>query len=134
MTFADPGGNSPSSTTAGQSSKAGKNSTAGKSSTASSTAWGPDTDDTMYVEVDEAHVVRPQLRVQRYATDFLNVRLMFVGILAAIFGGGAVTLLGWKVLKATSLPAFNTSMMSRALATFALVVFLLVLGGLLFWG
>lgn len=133
MTFADPGGNSPSSTTAGQSSTAGKNSTAGKSSTASSTAWGPDTGDTMYVEVDEAHVVRPQLRVQRYATDFLNVRLMFLGIFAAIFGGGAVTLLGWKVLKATSLPAFNTSMMSRALATFALVLFLLVLGGLLFW-
>lgn len=85
------------------------------------------------LEDESGSIVRPQLRERAYASDLPTLKGTVVGILLAIFGGSAVTLLAWKILKATSLPAFNTSMVPRALSTCALVIFLVALAVLLFF-
>lgn len=95
------------------------------SATGMPTAIGP--------EGESGSIVRPQLREKAYASDLPTLKGTVFGILLAIFGGSAVTLLAWKILKATSLPAFNTSMVTRALSTFALVIFLVALAVLLFF-
>lgn len=66
--------------------------------------------------------------VEAYVTDLPSRRQMLFGILAAILGGGAFTLLCWLVLRQTSLPAFNTSMVTRGLATAGTVTVLIVVG------
>ncbi|QNE88706.1 galactan 5-O-arabinofuranosyltransferase [Corynebacterium incognita] len=85
------------------------------------------------LEGESGSIVRPQLREKAYASDLPTLKRTVFGILLAIFGGSAVTLLAWKILKATSLPAFNTSMVTRALSTFALAIFLVALAVLLFF-
>ncbi len=66
--------------------------------------------------------------VEPYTTDLPGRRQMLLGLLAATFGGGAFTLLCWLVLKQTSLPAFNTSMVTRGLATAGTALVLIILG------
>ena len=51
-----------------------------------------------------------------YKPDVLPYASTVWRILAAVVGGGAFTLMSWFVLHAVSLPAFNTSMVTRALA------------------
>ncbi|GAB3947612.1 galactan 5-O-arabinofuranosyltransferase [Corynebacterium tapiri] len=59
-----------------------------------------------------------------------------VGVLwrmaASTLGGGAFALVCWLVLKMTSLPAFNTSMVTRALATAGTAMVLVITGVLAF--
>src|SRR5699024_251087 len=54
----------------------------------------------------------------RDTTSFLGV---LVGMAAAAIGGGLVTLIAWFVFKQVSLPAFNTSMVTRGLSTAGIV-------------
>nr|WP_283117313.1 galactan 5-O-arabinofuranosyltransferase [Corynebacterium stationis] len=51
---------------------------------------------------------------------------------AAAIGGGLVTLIAWFVFKQVSLPAFNTSMVTRGLSTAGIVVTVVVVAGLLY--
>ena len=55
-----------------------------------------------------------------------------LAILLAALGGGLVTLAGWVAFRSVSLPAFSTSMVTRALATVGIVATLVVVGILLF--
>ena len=66
--------------------------------------------------------------MQSYLTDKPSYRGTLIGILAAWAGAFVLALAAWLVLKQTSLPAFNTSMVSRAVATAAIVAILLVVG------
>lgn len=59
-------------------------------------------------------VVSPR---ERYAPDDLPSGQVALRTLAAGIAGGVLALVAWFVLKAVSLPAFNTSMVTRALAT-----------------
>ncbi|PQM74157.1 hypothetical protein C5Y44_09735 [Corynebacterium sp. J010B-136] len=51
---------------------------------------------------------------------------------AAAIGGGLVTLIAWFVFKQVSLPAFNTSMVTRGLSTAGIVVTVVIVAGLLY--
>ena len=50
-----------------------------------------------------------------YDADRVSRRASLAGIAAAALGGGLVTLLGFFAFKTVSLPAFSTSMVTRAL-------------------
>ena len=52
-----------------------------------------------------------------YSPDRLSLPRTFAGMAAAAMGGGALSLAAWTILKSTSLPSFNTSMVTRSLAT-----------------
>lgn len=68
-----------------------------------------------------------------YTTDLLTRGQNFLSLIVATLGGAVFTLLCWLVLKQTSLPAFNTSMVTRGLATAGTVVVLAVLGVFVGW-
>src|SRR5699024_9172903 len=51
---------------------------------------------------------------------------------AAAMGGGLVTLIAWFVFKQVSLPAFNTSMVTRGLSTAGFGVTVVTVAGLLY--
>ncbi|WKD58509.1 galactan 5-O-arabinofuranosyltransferase [Corynebacterium caspium] len=57
--------------------------------------------------------------------DTVSTRATLVGMVAAPCGGGLLALLAWFVLKQTSMPAFNTSMVTRALANAGTIMVLL---------
>ncbi|QPK79253.1 galactan 5-O-arabinofuranosyltransferase [Corynebacterium lizhenjunii] len=78
-------------------------------------------------------VLRPQLRTETYATDLLPLRSTLLGIVSAATSACVVTLGAWWVLKQTSLPAFNTSMVTRGLATVGIVGTVVVTAALLAW-
>ena len=65
----------------------------------------------------------------RDTTSFLGV---LVGMAAATIGGGLVTLIAWFVFKQVSLPAFNTSMVTRGLSTAGIVATVVIVAGLLY--
>ena len=65
--------------------------------------------------------------------DELGRGAALLAILLAALGGGLVTLAGWVVFRTVSLPAFSTSMVTRALATVGIVATLVVVGALLFF-
>lgn len=65
----------------------------------------------------------------RNTMSFMGVLL---GMAAAAIGGGVVTLAAWFVFKQVSLPAFNTSMVTRGLSTVAIVATVVVVAGLLY--
>lgn len=74
----------------------------------------------------------PPLRPGSGAPDALGSGATAGRMAAAVVGAGVVSLAAWFALRATSLPAFNTSMVARALATagaFAVVL----LTALLLW-
>ncbi|MBP3088339.1 hypothetical protein EML15_04150 [Corynebacterium sp. sy017] len=50
---------------------------------------------------------------------------------AAVLAGGFLTLIAWLILKSTSLPAFGGSLVSRSLATFSIVIVVVITGILL---
>ncbi|WP_082121378.1 arabinofuranosyltransferase [Corynebacterium uterequi] len=54
-------------------------------------------------------------------------------MLSACLGAAAFAFVGWVGLKAVSLPAFNTSMVLRALASAAMFLLIMVTAGLLLW-
>lgn len=58
---------------------------------------------------------------------------LLAAMAAAVFGGGAVVLALWLLVKHLSLPAFNTSMVTRSLATSGSTVILIAAGCLLYW-
>ena len=68
-----------------------------------------------------------------YDVDRLSRRACLVGIVAAAFGGGLVTLLGFFAFKTVSLPAFSTSMVTRALSTTGTVLTVGLVGALCVW-
>lgn len=71
---------------------------------------------------------------EEYTTDLLNRRRTLIAMAAAAVGGGLFTLLAWYVLTFTSLPAFSTSMVTKALATAGTVLVLLAVGAVVvFW-
>ena len=74
---------------------------------------------------------QPYLRTEKYAADLLSMRATLLGIVSAAVGGFVLTLTAWLVMKQTSLPAFNTSMVTRALATVGIVGSLAVTAALL---
>ena len=76
--------------------------------------------------VRDTHSLTP---ATRDTTSFLGV---LVGMAAAAIGGGLVTLIAWFVFKQVSLPAFNTSMVTRGLSTAGIVVTVVVVAGLLY--
>lgn len=65
-----------------------------------------------------------QYLTEGYATDQLSHRHTVYGIIAAALGGGVLTLLAWYLLSLTNLPAFSSSMVTKALSTAATVVVL----------
>src|SRR5699024_6434291 len=65
----------------------------------------------------------------RDTTSFLGV---LVGMAVAAIGGGLVTLIAWFVFKQVSLPAFNTSMVTRGLSTAGIVATVVIVAGLLY--
>lgn len=60
-----------------------------------------------------------ELRVTSYAPDEISDAQATSRAVSFFFLGGALALAGWFVLKTLSLPAFNTSMMPRALSAAA---------------
>ena len=76
--------------------------------------------------VRDTHSLTP---ATRDTTSFLGV---LVGMAAAAIGGGLVTLIAWFVFKQVSLPAFNTSMVTRGLSTAGIVVTVVIVAGLLY--
>lgn len=71
---------------------------------------------------------------EEYTTDLLGRRHTLIAMAAAAVGGGLFTLLAWYVLTFTSLPAFSTSLVTKALATAGTVFVLIVVGILVvFW-
>lgn len=68
-----------------------------------------------------------------YDVDRLSRRATLVGIAAAALGGGLVTLLGFFAFKTVSLPAFSTSMVTRALSTAGTALTVLLVGALCVW-
>ncbi|HZK32463.1 MAG TPA: galactan 5-O-arabinofuranosyltransferase, partial [Corynebacterium sp.] len=56
-----------------------------------------------------------------------------LGAVAALLGGGLAALLAWFLLDKTNLPAFNTSMVTRALASAAAIIILGLVAALLTW-
>lgn len=71
---------------------------------------------------------------EEYTTDLFSRRTTLFAMVAAAVGGGVFTLLAWYVLTFTSLPAFSTSMVTKALATAGTLLVLLAVGALVvFW-
>lgn len=68
---------------------------------------------------------------ERYAADAISPRSAILGLISAAVGAFTITLVAWFILKSTSLPAFSTSMVTRALSTVGIVVTVLLTGGLL---
>lgn len=68
---------------------------------------------------------------EEYTTDLLGRRPTLLAMAAAAVGGGLFTLLAWFVLTFTSLPAFSTSMVTKALATAGTLVVLIGVGVLI---
>ena len=68
-----------------------------------------------------------------YDVDRLSRRATLVGIAAAALGGGLVTLLAFFAFKTVSLPAFSTSMVTRALSTAGTALTVLLVGALCVW-
>ncbi|GAA1474255.1 galactan 5-O-arabinofuranosyltransferase [Corynebacterium aurimucosum] len=68
-----------------------------------------------------------------YDVDRLSRRASLVGIAAAALGGGLVTLIGFFAFKTVSLPAFSTSMVTRALSTAGTALTVLLVGALCAW-
>ncbi|WP_412099707.1 galactan 5-O-arabinofuranosyltransferase [Corynebacterium aurimucosum] len=68
-----------------------------------------------------------------YEADRLSRRASLVGIAAAAVGGGLVTLIGFFAFKTVSLPAFSTSMVTRALSTAGTAFTVLLVGALCAW-
>lgn len=66
--------------------------------------------------------------VREYAPDVLGRGRTITAIAAAGFFGGVFALLAWLVLDRTSLPAYSTSMVTRALATAGTVAVLVTVG------
>ncbi|WP_115685494.1 galactan 5-O-arabinofuranosyltransferase [Corynebacterium senegalense] len=75
---------------------------------------------------------RAEFRTVEYSPDALSVGATVWRSLAAAAGGALLALLGWFVLHSVSLPAFNTSMSTRALATATSFV-VIVAVALLLW-
>ncbi|MGP5592525.1 galactan 5-O-arabinofuranosyltransferase [Corynebacterium flavescens] len=59
--------------------------------------------------------------LQEYAPDRLPLRTALIGIAVTALGSGLLTLAGWYIFHRISLPAFNTSMVTRALCTVGIV-------------
>lgn len=68
-----------------------------------------------------------------YEADRFSRRASLIGIAAAALGGGLVTLIGFFAFKTVSLPAFSTSMVTRALSTAGTVLTVLLVGALCAW-
>ena len=68
-----------------------------------------------------------------YDADLVSRRASLAGIAAAALGGGLVTLLGFFAFKTVSLPAFSTSMVTRALSTAGTVLTVAAVGALCVW-
>lgn len=66
--------------------------------------------------------------IRNYAPDMLSRGRTVAAVAAAALGGGLFTLVAWAVLKQTTLPAFNTSLVTRALATAGTVAVLVAVG------
>ncbi|MGO1734549.1 MAG: arabinofuranosyltransferase, partial [Corynebacterium casei] len=64
--------------------------------------------------------------------DTMSFMGVLLGMAAAAIGGGVVTLAAWFVFKQVSLPAFNTSMVTRGLSTVAIVATVVIVAGLLY--
>lgn len=73
------------------------------------------------------------LEVHEFKPDLLNRKMTVLSIVLAGLGSFIFTLALWLVLQQTSLPAFGSSMVTRALATATITVTLVVLGVLLWW-
>ncbi|MDO5455157.1 MAG: arabinofuranosyltransferase, partial [Corynebacterium sp.] len=69
----------------------------------------------------------------RDTPDRLSHRATLVAALVALVGGAAAAFVAWLVLDRTTLPAFNTSMVTRALATAGTVVILGLVAVFLTW-
>ncbi|HHU45955.1 MAG TPA: arabinofuranosyltransferase, partial [Actinomycetales bacterium] len=54
-----------------------------------------------------------------FADDQLSLRHALIGMVAALVGGAAATLVAWFVLRAMSLPAFGGSFVTRAVSSAA---------------
>lgn len=71
---------------------------------------------------------------ESYSPDLLNRGQTILGVLFAAFGGGLATLLCWKILKTTNLPAFGASLVTQALSSLtSFLVLLMVAGVMLMW-
>lgn len=68
-----------------------------------------------------------------YNVDRLPRRATLVGMAAAAVGGGLITLIGFFAFKTVSLPAFSTSMVTRALSTAGTALTVLLVGALCVW-
>lgn len=75
----------------------------------------------------------PLIKVRAYDADTLSRTATIWAIAAAALGGGLFSLLAWWVLDQTSLPAFNTSMVTRGLATAGTVVVVVAVGAVSLW-
>ena len=64
--------------------------------------------------------------------DTMSLVGVLIGMAAAAIGGGVLTLAAWFVFKQVSLPAFNTSMVTRGLSTVAIVATVVLVAGLLY--
>ncbi|APT93570.1 membrane protein [Corynebacterium phocae] len=78
-------------------------------------------------------MLRPSVRPVPYAADLISVRAALAGIFGAGVGAFVTTLLAWMILKQTSLPAFSTSMVTRALTTVGIVGIVIVAMVFLGW-
>lgn len=72
-------------------------------------------------------------RYEIFDDDQLSLRAALIGLLAALAGGSAVALLGWWVFHQLTLPAFGGSLVTRALASVAVVALLTITTVLLYF-
>lgn len=72
-------------------------------------------------------------RTTDYNVDELSRKSTLLGTAASALGGAVVALIGFYAFKTISLPAFSTSMVTRALSTVGTVLTLGVVGFLCVW-
>ena len=72
-------------------------------------------------------VVSRELRVATYAPDEISERGTVLRVIGFGLAGGALALAAWYVLHTISFPAYNTSMVTRALASVVSLALLVLL-------
>lgn len=76
--------------------------------------------------------VRDSQSLTPASRDTMSLLGVLLGMAGAAIGGGVVTLAAWFVFKQVSLPAFNTSMVTRGLSTALIVATIVIVAGLLY--
>lgn len=104
-----------------------------EASTTSSLADGHVASSTTKSRGGNADMFSDEVQYEIFNEDQLSLKHALLGVLAALFGSVFVALAAWFVLHRLSLPAFGGSLLTRAVATAAIVITLVATTMLLYF-